>query len=152
MKTQLALNNLKGIKKETKARFIKQKKDLMSLQDWLKITQTHFNNFIRKRDKGLPCISCGRELKQGNIDSGHYFSSGGHYNVRFDELNVHAQCSRPCNKDKSGDLINYRKGLINKIGLCEFNKLEERSNLTRKFTIEEVKEIAEIYKQKIKEL
>jgi hypothetical protein len=40
--------------------------------------------------------------------------------------------------------------LIKKIGEEEFNKLEE-ANKTRKFTKEEVKEIIETYKKKVKE-
>jgi hypothetical protein len=122
------------------------KADLMTLSDWLKIAQQHFNTFIRNRDKDKGCISCGKELRKGNTDAGHYFSSGGHYNVRFNEDNVHGQCSRPCNKDKSGNLIEYRNGLINRIGIERLEKLDLIANETRKFTIEEVKEIIEKYK------
>ena len=137
-------------KKEWKERKAKMKSDLMTLSDWLKIAQSHFNEYIRLRDKESFCISCGKELRKGNTDAGHYMSSGGHYNVRFNEDNVHGQCSRPCNKDKSGDLINYRKGLIERIGLERLEHLESIANETRKFTIPEVKEIIETYKQKVK--
>jgi hypothetical protein len=142
--------NEKKTQKEWKERKAKLKSELMTLSDWLKIAQTHFNEYIRLRDKDKGCISCGKELKKGNTDAGHYMSSGGHYNVRFNEDNVHGQCSRPCNKDKSGDLLNYRKGLINRIGLERLEHLESISNITRKFTINEVKEIAEVYKEKVR--
>lgn len=135
--------------KEKKA---KVKNELMTLQDWIKITQVTFNNFIRLRDKGKPCISCGKQIKENNCDAGHLWSAGGHYNVRFNELNVNAQCSRPCNKDKSGDVNNYRKGFIERYGIDELNELDSIANITRNFTIEEIKQINQTYKEKIKEL
>lgn len=143
------LNRKKELK-DWKIKKAKMKEDLMSLSDWLKIAQIHFNTYIRYRDKDKLCISCGKKLRKGNTDAGHYMSSGGHYNVRFNEDNVHGQCSRPCNKDKSGDLINYRKGLINRIGLERLEYLESIANETRKFNIQEVKELINFYKNKIK--
>ncbi len=128
----------------------KIKNDLLTLQDWMKLAQQVFNKYIRLRDKANVCISCKKSIKENNCDAGHYYSAGGHFNVRFNENNVHAQCSRPCNKDKSGDLINYRENLIKKIGYEEFEKLTIESQITRKFTIEELKQIITTYKEKIK--
>jgi hypothetical protein len=71
--------------------------------------------------------------------------------VRFDEDNVHLQCEY-CNTSLSGNLLRYRENLINKIGIERFEQLEAKAYLTRKFTIDEVKEINQIYKLKIKEL
>lgn len=131
---------------------VEKKKELLTLSDHLKIAQATFNHWIRLRDTNQLCISCDKPLRKGNVDCGHYHSAGGHYNVRFNEDNCHAQCSRPCNKDKAGDLINYRIGLINRIGLERLEYLDSIANVTRNFTIEEVKEINETYKRKIKEL
>jgi hypothetical protein len=142
----------KAFEKKMQKEKVEKKKELMTLSDWLKIAQTTFNAYIRKRDALQNCISCNKPLRPGNIDCGHYYSSGGHYNLRFNEDNCHAQCSRPCNKDKAGDLINYRLGLINRIGQERLTQLEALSQITRKFTIDEVKEINQIYKLKIKEL
>jgi hypothetical protein len=47
-------------------------------------------------------------------------------------------------------LLKYRENIIKKIGEKEFKELELRANKTRKFTKEELKEIIETYKQKIK--
>ena len=76
--------------KQWKAKKTRLKKELMSLQDWLKLAQMTFNKRIRHRDKGLNCISCDKPPKKAN--AGHYFSQGGHSNVRFHEDNVHLQC------------------------------------------------------------
>ena len=70
---------------------------------------------------------------------------------RFSELNVHAQCSRPCNKDKSGDLLNYQIGIEKRIGGEELIKLHEEAHKIRKYTREELKAIIETYKQKKKD-
>ena len=121
----------------------------MSLSDWLKIAQTHFNTYIRERDKNNVCISCQKPPLKKN--AGHFFNANNHYNVRFDEDNVHLQCEH-CNTFLSGNLIFYRENLINKIGIKSFESLENKARITRKFTISEVKEIIEIYKAKIKTL
>ncbi len=145
LKTAQALKNLSAIKKEKKA---KVKEDLLTLQDYLKLTQQVFNSWIRKRDKGLNCISCNNPCKKEN--AGHYFSSGGHANVRFDEDNVHLQCEY-CNTFLHGNLIEYGINLEKKIGKDEFIVLREKAYQTRKFTKIELKELLLKYKQKLKE-
>ena len=129
------------------------KDELETVQSLTKKAQRYFNTYIRARDeaKGYPCISCGKVLRKGNIDAGHYFSAGGHGSVRFSEFKVHSQCSRPCNKDKSGDLLNYQIGIEKRIGGEELLKLHEEAHKIRKFTREELKEIIETYKQKKKD-
>ncbi len=135
--------------KEWRQRKAKMKSDLMSLSDWLKIAQTHFNTYIRERDKNKVCISCQKPPLKKN--AGHFFNANNHYNVRFDEDNVHLQCEH-CNTFLSGNLIFYRENLIKKIGIESFEALENKARITRKFSISEVKEIIEIYKAKIKTL
>ena len=122
----------------------------MSLQDWIKIAQSNFNRYINKRDKGQPCISCKKPLTNG-VNASHYFNANNHWNVRFNEDNVSSSCIH-CNQHLHGNLIPYRGYLIEKIGQHRFEYLESIAHVTRKFTIEEVKEINELYKTKIKEL
>jgi len=130
--------------KKTKA---KMKADLMTLQDYLKLAQITFNKYIRLRDKGNVCISCQKPPKKEN--AGHFWNANNHYNVRFNENNVHLQCEH-CNTFLSGNLINYRENLLKKIGEGEFHLLEAEAKKTRKFTKEELKEIIGTYKKKIK--
>jgi hypothetical protein len=122
--------------------------------DYIKDAQKVFNEYIRKRDiKHFgTCISCGKKLKPGNIDAGHYFSAGGHSNIRFNPDNVHAQCSRPCNKDKSGDLLNYQIGIVDRIGGEKAIELYAIAHKEKLWTIPELKEIIAVYKKKIKEI
>jgi hypothetical protein len=130
--------------KKTKA---VKKAELMTVQDYIKIAQVTFNKYIRLRDKGKMCISCQKPAKKEN--AGHYFNANNHWNVRFDEDNCHLQCEH-CNTFLSGNLLEYQGHLINKLGTEKYNALVERARKTRKFTIEELKEIIETYKQKIK--
>ena len=135
----------KAERKETKEAKIK----LKTKSDWLKETQTVFNQFIRLRDKEEPCISCQRHHK-GQYHSGHYRSVGAHPELRFDELNVHKQCS-VCNNYLSGSLVEYRINLINKIGIDAVNYLEGKHEL-KHYTIDDIKSIKALYKLKIKAL
>ena len=132
--------------KKTKA---KAKLDLMTLSDYLKLTQQVFNKWINLRDKGLPCISCDKPIN-GRVNASHYFNANNHWNVRFNEFNVHSSCIT-CNQYLSGNLIEYRSRLINKIGIEQLTLLELEANKTRKFTIEELKQIINTYKLKIKQ-
>ena len=134
--------------KNWKKRKEKLKVELMTLSDYIKLAQQVINKYIRLRDKGQNCISCGKKPLKEN--AGHYFNANNHWNVRFNELNVHLQCEH-CNTFLSGNLIEYRKGLINKIGIEQLTLLELEANKTRKFTIEELKEIINTYKKKIKQ-
>jgi len=126
----------------------KMQENLETIQDLVKATQIVFNKYIRLRDKNELCISCKQIPKKGN--AGHFYNANNHWNVRFDEDNVHLQCEH-CNTFLSGNLINYRENLLKKIGAEQFNVLEGKSKVTRKFTKEELKKIIDIYKKKIKE-
>jgi len=87
-----------------------------------------FNTWIRKRDDGLGCISCG-SLNQ--IQAGHFYSAGKHDSMRFEEDNVNSQCKH-CNYFMSGNLLNYRKNLINKIGLERVERLDMLAEMNKR--------------------
>ncbi len=127
----------------------KAKLDLMTLSDYLKLAQQVFNKFIRLRDKGNVCISCQKKPLKEN--AGHFFNANNHYNIRFDERNVNLQCEH-CNTYLSGNLIEYQRNLIHKIGIESYHELEADARKTRKFTKDELKEIITEYKQKVKQL
>jgi hypothetical protein len=64
--------------------------------------------------------------------------------------NIHKQC-QPCNTHLSGNLINYRIGLIAKIGLEAVEALEADQEI-RKPSIDDLKSIRDTYRAKLKEL
>lgn len=127
-----------------------RKEALKSRSDWLKEAQKTFNEFIRLRDKDLPCISCGR-YHEGQYHAGHYRSVGACPELRFNEDNVHKQCSA-CNSHLSGNILEYRLGLIEKIGLERVEFLERKDHPLLKLSVEEIKDLIKAYKAKCKEL
>jgi hypothetical protein len=128
----------------------KLKAELMTLSDYTKILQQLVNKFVRMRDIGNPCISCEKPIT-GKTDAGHLFSVGNYPSVRFDLRNLAAQCIT-CNQFNGGNIHEYRKNLIKKIGITEFEDLERKAHETRKFSIPEIKEMIEFFKKKNKEL
>lgn len=133
----------------------KQRKELRARKEkarplawYVNGAQAAFNRFVRARDFGIPCISCGTTT--GSIDASHYYSRSSRPNLRFDESNVHASCVR-CNQFMHGNLIPYREELILRIGIDAVLRLDKDTK-THKFTIEELIEIKEIYTLKLKEL
>ncbi len=122
--------------------------------EWIKEAQAVFNAFVRTRDQlaGHNCISSGKPLdwSGNNVDAGHYRSRGSAPHLRFNEDNCHAQ-SKQDNRYGSGNAVDYRIGLIARIGLAKVEALEA-DNTPRKWTIEELKAIKAEYRQKLKEL
>ena len=122
--------------------------------EWMKEAQAAFNAYIRMRDQlaGHPCISSGQPLdwSGNNVDAGHYRSRGSAPHLRFDERNCHAQ-SKKDNRYLSGNAVDYRIGLIARIGLEAVESLEA-DQTPRKYTIDELKAIKSHYVAKLKEM
>lgn len=110
---------------------------------YMKETQSVFNAWVRARDADQPCISCGRH-HQGKYDAGHFRSVGSNPALRFEPLNCHKQCV-PCNQHKSGNAIEYRIGLVARIGAEKVAWLEGRHEAKR-YTIDDLKEIKTKYR------
>ena len=140
------------------------KESIKSKSKWIKEAQSVFNAYIRCRDKGDACISCGKheaELKINNPISmvcGHYLSVGAHPELRFHPFDGNLQCTR-CNggAGKYGNFNNkektvtqsYRVNLIKKIGL-EMVEWLEGPHEPQKLSIEDIKEIKQHYKEQLK--
>ena len=114
--------------------------------------QTIFNAYIRKRDEGHGCISCGQHKV---LQAGHFFPVGGYDGLRFNEDNCHGECAG-CNCFDEAHLIHYRDNLEGKIGHERLNLLyqdaEDYKKNGHKWSRSEIEEIVEKYKRKIKEL
>jgi len=127
------------------------KEKIKSRGEHLKEAQAAFNAWIRQRDAGLPCISCGRLASwQGQWDAGHYRSVGSNPASRFDPLNVNKQCG-PCNVHLSGNLIAYRAGLVKKIGPEAVERLEA-PHLPLKLTLPEILEMKAFYRAEVRRM
>lgn len=142
--------------RQTKDKFVRKelkqlKERTLDRKHYMKIAQQTFNTFIRMRDAGLPCISCGTTAKV-QYAAGHFYSVGAFPNLRFEELNVHSQCNVYCNQKLSGNLHNYRVNLPLRIGQESFDKLQSMKGQVKQYTIDDLKELIATYRAKIKQL
>lgn len=131
-----------------------RKEKLKSRGEHMREAQQAFNEYVRTRDQaaGHPCISSGKPLDwSGNaVDAGHYRSVGSAPHLRFDERNCHAQ-SKQDNRFLSGNAVDYRIGLIARIGQEAVDALEADQSV-RKYSVEQIKGIKAYYRAKTREL
>ncbi len=135
--------------KEQRALQSERRQAVKKLSYFVKQAQQAFNEFIRYRDRHLPCISCGRH-HDGQYHAGHFRTTGANPELRFYEDNCHKQCSA-CNNHLSGNLINYRPALIQKIGQARFDALMG-SHVLPKWKRDDYIRIRDEYRAKLKEL
>lgn len=145
-------------KKKEKNKFeiseIKTPKRKASRSTLMRNADDAFSLYIRTRDsqayegRAFKCISCQRVLPIDQADCGHYVNRA-HMSLRFSESNCHAQC-RHCNRFQEGNIQDYRKGLIQKIGEQKVELLEAQKNLTNKITNFELEILAKHYKAETK--
>lgn len=128
----------------------KAKRDrIKTRSDWAREAQQAFNAYIRARDAGLPCISCGRH-HQGQNHAGHYISRGARPELAYHEDNCWKQCS-PCNTHLSGNLVLYRANLIARIGLERVEWLEGPHDPVKR-SAQDLQAIRDEYRAKLKAL
>lgn len=114
------------------------------------------NEYVRMRDAHLPCISCDSSPSDHDLitgsrwDAGHYRSVGACPELRFEPLNIHRQCVK-CNRNLSGNAVEYRIRLVLRIGAEQVAFLEG-PHPARKYTVEEIKTIKAEYRVKTREL
>jgi hypothetical protein len=108
---------------------------------------------VRLRDRELPCISCNNS-NTTDWAGGHYFNAGMYSGLIFDERNCHKQCNTHCNKYLSGNLLEYRKGLVKRFGANFVETLEAESDSKRnyKYTRQELIDIKAKYDEKCREI
>ena len=116
---------------------------------WAAEAQTAVNAYRREVFKGEPCISCGKH-HTGQYHAGHFISRGSQPALRYEESNIWLQC-QPCNVALSGNLLNYRKALIARIGIDKVEWLEGEHE-PKKYTIPDLQAIKAHYTAKLKEL
>ena len=156
-----AVKNAKAHRKEIvlrarveRALIKKRKEAIKTIPDLIKEAQREFNAYIRARDADQLCICCGSPLGTGEVggafDCGHYRSTGSASHLRFDERNAHAQ-RKVCNRWGAGRAVDYRIGLVARIGLSAVEALES-DNTPHKWTRDELIAIRDEYRKKLKEV
>lgn len=133
----------------------RRKEAIKTIPQLIREAQVAFNAWVRARDAEQPCISCQKppgdmtELHAGR-DAGHYRSTGSAPHLRFHPDNCHAQCVK-CNQWKAGNAVDYRLGLLARIGLQRLATLEANNNV-HKWTREELTGIRDHYRAELKKL
>lgn len=133
-------------KRYKKARFDKSKypKKLATFKRWVwKV----FSDYIRERDYWT-CFTCGKVARGSQMHAGHFIPRT-YSATMFDEMNVHAQCFS-CNIWKRGNAGEYSSRIIEKYGVEKLNSLVSKSREIHKFTYEELEELYQYYKEKLK--
>lgn len=132
----------------------RRREAIKTLPELHRQAQAAFNAFIRARDVGKPCICCGLPLSAGDVggkyDCGHYRSVGSAPHLRYTEDNAHAQ-RKQCNRWGAGRAVDYRLGLIGRIGLERVEALEA-INAPHKWTREELMAIRDTYRAKLRQM
>lgn len=129
-----------------------QKKRKTSERKLIEKLDKVFSLFIRIRDTKngvFSCISCGKNKPYSQADAGHFINRQ-HLSVRFDEVNVNAQC-RKCNRFQEGNNQGYRLGLISKYGNQAVNLLDVKKSMTLKFSSFELELLIKHYEGKVKD-
>lgn len=135
--------------KEARAKWRERKAEVKPLKHWEDLTQRVVNDYIRERDRDLPCISCGTWTTV-QWEAGHFRSRGKASHLRYHEDNIHAQCHH-CNVHLSGNQQQYRINLIAKIGAERVEALEN-NNTPHRYTREELERIRARYRALTREL
>lgn len=135
--------------KEARAKWRERKAEVKPLKHWEDLTQRVVNDYIRERDRDLPCISCGTWTTV-QWEAGHYRSRGKASHLRYHEDNINKQCHH-CNTALSANQQQYRIYLIAKIGAKRVEALEN-NNTPHRYTREELDAIRKRYRALLREL
>lgn len=135
--------------KAERAAWRKRKADLKPIRHWEDLTQRVVNDFIRERDRVLPCISCGT-WDTVQWEAGHFRTRGKASHLRYHEDNIAKQCHH-CNVQLSGNQQQYRINLIIRIGPQRVEALES-NNVPHRYTREELDAIRMHYRALLREL
>jgi len=125
-----------------------------SLSALLINVRTVCHTYIKKRDYGKPCISCGEPWHK-DFQAGHYYKAELYSTLKFNEFNIHGQCEG-CNIRKEGNLSKYAVNLPKRIGVNEFDLLNRFAGVDHhqhfKWDRFELNKTRKYFQDKIKEL
>ena len=134
-------------RRQERARDRERRERAKTRSQWAREAQAAVNAWVRLRDEGRPCISCGR-MHEGQWHAGHYLSRGARPELALHPDNVARQCA-PCNLHLHGNQAAFRVGLIERIGLERVLALEG-PHTPAKHTADDYRRIRDEYRAKTK--
>lgn len=136
-------------KKKEKTKIRKQKiadSKRFSRQNLIKEADRVFSLYIRERDRGKPCVTCGNSWEE-NHQCGHFISRR-FLNTRWTERNAHGQCPK-CNMWGAGEQYLHSQAVERMYGEWTAERLQKLANSTEKVTDDEILEIIRKYYQEL---
>lgn len=131
-----------------------KREELKTVPTLIAEAQDAFNLYIRLRDGGGSCFTCGDPIRRGGVgggfDAGHIRPRSAASHLRFNEDNCHGQC-KPCNAP--GGILPHvmRARAIERIGLDRYLALEN-DNRVHKWQRDELRAIRDKYRRLAREL
>jgi 5-methylcytosine-specific restriction endonuclease McrA len=134
-------------KAETKTR----KDKIKTKTEWLTEAQAAVNAYVRIRDRGKPCVSCGKpDNGTHQRHASHYRSVGACSSLRFNLKNVYASCQQ-CNTSKSGNLLEYRIRLKARYGESLVEWLESQ-NEPKRYETDYLIRLRDVFRKRVNQL
>lgn len=137
--------------KEDRRQTRERKRELKPRPQLLAEAQTEFNRYVRLRDAGRPCTSCGRDAQWGGQwHASHLRSVGAASALRFHLWNVWRACSI-CNHHLSGNVAEYERRLRTFIGDARVDWLRAQ-NKPAEFSREYLERLRRVFRKKANRL
>ena len=125
-----------------------------SISKLTEVLDKTFSLFIRLRDTDrngiFTCCTCHEKKEWHQLNAGHFISRR-FMNTRWDEENVAPQCYG-CNVMQYGQQYLFAKWIDKTYGEGKADELLQRSREVVKFSDYELREMIELYKQKLMQL
>lgn len=127
-----------------------RKTDRTKLQYLKTNVQTWCHRFIKERDKGKPCVSCGQPWSDDH-QAGHWKKASDYSTLKYWEFNIHNQC-KGCNLMKDGNVQRYADRILKRISPEQKQEIErmciQEKQMDFKWDRQELEELRDYYKEK----
>lgn len=141
--------------REERKSLAERKAKLKTRREFIAEAQAVVNKVARLRDilAGHGCISCGSRPDArfgGAMDAGHFRSVGSAAHLRFFLPQIRLQCVK-CNRYLGSNAVEYRKGLIERIGISRVEEIESMQ-WTAKWSVEYLQRLKKVMNKKARRL
>lgn len=125
-----------------------------SISKLTEVLDKTFSLFIRLRDTDrngiFTCCTCHEKKEWHQLNAGHFISRR-FMNTRWDEENVHGQCSK-CNVILSGMQYDYSLFMDVRYGEGAAKRMHSKAQEVKKFTTDEIKVLITYYQNLVRDL
>lgn len=129
------------------------KENVKTKSDYEKELQKKINTIVRLIDNGVVCISSQKPIKDGQQNSGHFYSRGAYPALRYNLNNIFSQSIHD-NMYLSGNIIGFQEGLSQLYGENYKDYVLNLKSVYKelKLHIYEIKDKIKIAREIVKEL